>query len=216
MGLRMPEGGVRHVSAAWEGTSASGSTSDSRFTAHREPCPLTAVRRYEVTDRDDILVYTVERSTRKTGPAMKYVLKRRGARQAFTFRLADDWTVGGMLPVNAMMISLQGLANRTGPALYLLYPDDWPFTYVNSVLDFYKDKRYYTFRELKTPAEALQALGKAAKGYVVWDTNVRTSLIVAFTAAGLEDALVVSGGEIPLAEKAGSGSWRTSGGSSPG
>jgi hypothetical protein len=203
MGLRMPEGGVRRVSAVWEGKARL--RVDEQFSVHgsQGTVPLTAVSRYEVTDGDDILVYTVERSSRKTGPAMKYILKRRGARQAFTFRLADDWTVGGKLPENAMMISLQGLANRTGPALYLLYPDDWPFTYVNSVLDFYREKRYYTCRELKTPAEALQALGGAAKGYVVWDENVRTSLIVAFTAAGLEDALVVGGGEIALAEKAG-------------
>ena len=40
-------------------------------------------------------------------------------------------------------------------------------------------------------------------GYVVWDKNVRTSLIVAFTAAGLEKAAVVSEELIPLVEKAG-------------
>ncbi|HTY57611.1 MAG TPA: GxGYxYP domain-containing protein [Bacteroidota bacterium] len=203
MGLRMPEGSLRRVSAAWEGKNRL--RVDERFSIHgsQGTVPVNAVHRFEVTDRDEILIYTAERSSRKTGPPMKYVLKRRGARQAFTFRLADDWTVGGKLAQNAMMISLQGLANREGPALYLLYPDDWPFTYVNSVLDFYKEKRYYTFRELKTPAEALQALGKSARGYVVWDTDVRTSLVVAFTAAGLEDAIVVSGEEIALAEKAG-------------
>ncbi len=203
MGVRVPEGGRRRVSAAWEKGNIL--RVDERLPVHgsQGTVPLDVVRRFEVTDRDEILLYTLKRSTRKTGPAMTYVLKRRGTRQAFTFRLDDDWSVRGGLPANAMMISLQGLANRPGPELYLLYPDDWPFTYVNSVRDFYTSKRYYTFRNLKTPAEALQALGTSAKGYVVWDTDVRTSLIVAFTAAGLDDALVVSEREIPLAEKAG-------------
>ena len=203
MGLRMPEGGIRQVSAGWE--TEKRLRVDERYAVRGSQgvVPVTAVHRYEVSDGDDILLYSMERSSRKTGPETKYVLKRRGARQAFTFRLEDDWSVSGGLPVNAMMISLQGLANRTGPLLYLLYPDDWPFTYVNSVLDFYTDRRYYTCTSLKTPAEALSALGRHAKGYVVWDTAVRTSLIVAFTAAGIEDAVVVSEGGIPLAEKAG-------------
>ena len=84
-----------------------------------------------------------------------------------------------------------------------LYPDDWPFTYVNSVFDFYKTKRFFTFRELRTPAEAVRMLARYAKGYVVWDPAVRTSLIVAYTVAGLEDAVVVSEELIPLVRDAG-------------
>jgi hypothetical protein len=203
MGLRMPVGEKRHVSAVWEGEKRL--RVDERFLIRGSQgvVPVTAVHRYEVSDGDDILSYRMERSSRKSGPEMKYVLKRRGARGAFLFRLEDDWSVSGRLSGNALMISLQGLANRKGPLLYLLYPDDWPFTYVNSVLNFYTNRRYYTFTKLNTAAEALQVFGKHAKGYVVWDTGVRTSLIVAFTVAGLEDAVVVSDREIPLAEKAG-------------
>ncbi len=102
-----------------------------------------------------------------------------------------------------MMISLQGIANKSGPLVYALYPDNWPFTYVNSVFDFYRTRRHYTFKELKAPEDALRALRKYVKGYVVWDTAVRTSLIVAFTVAGLEDAVVVSQEQIPLMEKNG-------------
>jgi hypothetical protein len=203
MGVRMQPGQMRRLSAVWEGKTALRVDEHFSLRGSQGPVPVVAVHRYEVSDQNDILTYRVERSSRKTGPPVQYILKRRGARRAFVFRLGDDWSVGGGLPVNAMMISLQGLANRPGPALYLLYPDDWPFTYVNSVRDFYTTKRRYTFTELKTPAEALQALGKNVKGYVVWDTAVRTSLIVAFTAAGLDDAVVVSEREIPLAEKAG-------------
>jgi len=41
------------------------------------------------------------------------------------------------------------------------------------------------------------------KGYIVWDRAVRTSLLVAFTAAGLENAVVVDESLIPLVEAAG-------------
>jgi len=203
MGLRMPLGEKRRVSAAWEGEKRLRVDERILVRGSQGVVPVTAVHRFELSDEDDILVYRMERSSRKSGPETKYVLRRRGARRAFIFRLDDDWSVSGRLSVNAMMISLQGLANRTAPLLYLLYPDDWPFTYVNSVLKFYTDRRYYAMTELKTTGEALQGLGKYAKGYVVWDTAVRTSLIVSFTVAGLEDALVVSDREIPLAERAG-------------
>ncbi|MGH8020416.1 MAG: GxGYxYP domain-containing protein [Opitutaceae bacterium] len=59
------------------------------------------------------------------------------------------------------------------------------------------------FERLNTPDEALAALKEHAKGCVVWDKEVRTSLIVAFTVCGLERALVVNEDQIPLAEKHG-------------
>ncbi len=203
MGLRFTPGEARRVSAAWEGMNLLSIEEHFPVRGSQGEVSVTAVHRYEVTDGGDILVYTVERSSRKSAPETRYVLKRRGARSAFVYRLGDDWSVSGGLSVNAMMISLQGLANRSGPRLYLLYPDDWPFTYVNSARDFYESKRFFTFTGLKTPSEALRAVGDNVRGYVVWDTAVRTSLIVAFTAAGLEDAVVVSAREIPDAERAG-------------
>jgi hypothetical protein len=203
MGVRLREGDMRRVAAVREGENQL--RVDENYAVHGSQglARVKSVHRYEVTDGGDILLYRVDRSSRTSGPPVKYVLKRRGTRRAYVVRLDDDWSVAGGLSVNAMMISLQGLANRTGPLLYLKYPDDWPFTYVNSVFDFYSTKRFYSFTQLKTPAGALQSLGSCAKGFVVWDTAVRTSLIVAFTAAGLEDGIVVSEKEIPLAEKAG-------------
>ena len=204
MGMRRPEGGKRLLSARYE--------NDRRVLVMQEKLdhrgsqggkPVTVNHRYTLTDEGDVLTYTMTRSTRKSGPEVRYTFKRKGSRQAYVIRLADDFTVSGGLPLNAMMISLQGLANKSGPLVYLLYPNDWPFTYVNSVFDFYKTKRYYTFTELKSPADALKALARYAKGYVVWDTSVRTSLIVAYTVAGLEEAVVVSEAEIPLVQQAG-------------
>jgi hypothetical protein len=203
MGLRRPVGEKRKLSATWErGRTVLTVNEESSVRGSQGTVPESAVHRYELSKEKDILTYSVTRSTRKQGPDIKYVLKRTGARQAFAIRMEDNWEITGKLPVNAMMISLQGLANKKGPNVYLLY-QNWPFTYVNSVYDFYKDSRYYTFKELKTPAEALRALKKFARGYVVWDKAVRTSLIVAYTVAGLEDAVVVSEDLIPLVEKEG-------------
>jgi hypothetical protein len=203
MGTRSAVGEKRRLSATWEqGRTALRVNEEKTVVGSQGIAPMGLVHRYELSKEKEILTYSVTRSTRKTGPAMKYLLKRKGTRQAFTYRMEDNWDISGKLPANAMMISLQGLANKSGPNVYLLY-QNWPFTYVNSVQDFYKDRRYYTFRELRTPAEALRALKRYAKGYVVWDKAVRTSLIVAYTVAGLEDAVVVSEDLIPLVEKEG-------------
>jgi hypothetical protein len=204
MGLTMPLGEKRHISAKWEQPGTVLAVTE-QFPVHgsQGKKPVTVTHRFALSDEGDIMVYSLVRSSRKTGPDVKYTLKRSGSRQAFFARLDDDWSIPGKLASNAMMISLQGLANKNGPVVYLLYPDNWPFTYVNSVFDFYKNKKYYTFKDLKTPADAVQTLRSYAKGYVVWDKAVRTSLIVAFTVAGLEDAVVVSEDLIPMAEKAG-------------
>gem|GEM_PF-130487 len=204
MGRRYPEGSVRRYTASWEdGGKALVVREKSRLRGSQGEADVTTVHRYEFAEEKDILAYRVLRSTRNTGPEVKYILKRQGVRHAYVARLNDDWTIKGGLPSNAMMISLQGLANRTHPLVYLLYSADWPFTYVDSVFGFYKTKRFYTFTELRTPADAVKQLAHHAKAYVVWDTSVRTSLIVAFTVAGLEDAVVVSESEIPLVKEAG-------------
>ena len=204
MGLRRIEGDKRRVSALVEDKGKTLVVREKiNLRGSQGSTPVVVTHRYTLTTEADILSYEASRSTRKTGPAVKYTLKRKGARMGYVIRLHDDFTIPGGLPVNAMMISLQGLANKTGPLVYLLYPDDWPFTYVNSVFDFYRAKRFYTFAELRTPADALKTLARYARGYVVWDTSVRTSLIVAYTVAGLEDAVVVSEAEIPLVERAG-------------
>lgn len=204
MGLRMVEGEDRIITARWEseGTSLLLEEQFNVFGSQGKTA-VTALHRFALSPEKEVLLYTVHRSTRKTGPENRYVLKRAGTREAYVMRMKDNWEIDGDLPVNAMLISLQGLANKSGPNVYALYQEDWPFTYVHSVFDFYKDRRYYTFRELRTPRDAVRALKRYAKGYVVWDKKVRTSLIVAFTVAGLEDAVVVSEDQIPLMNEAG-------------
>ncbi|NBC18187.1 MAG: hypothetical protein GVY18_12825, partial [Bacteroidetes bacterium] len=125
------------------------------------------------------------------------------ARDAVSMRFDADWTLDGDLPRKAMLISLQGLANQDAPHLYFIYPPNWTFTFTESVYGYYQDTHNISFTELDTAEDALARFAEHAEGYVVWDDSVRTSLIVAFTAAGLEDAVVVNEALIPMVEKYG-------------
>ncbi len=124
-------------------------------------------------------------------------------KEAYVMQMSEDWTIDGDLPVHALLLSLQGLANREGPQLYLEYPPSWPWKITKPLREFYERQHGFTFTELGTAAEALEQFSEATKGYVVWDKNVRTSLIVAFTISGLEDLVIVSEELIPLVEQYG-------------
>jgi hypothetical protein len=121
-------------------------------------------------------------------------------RDATVMRLSDNWRLDGDLPAHSMLISLQGIANRDEPRLYFIYPPNWTFTFTESVHDYYGETHNISFDEITTPEEALDRFAEHADGYVVWDDSVRTSLIVAFTVAGLENAIVVNEALIPMAE----------------
>jgi hypothetical protein len=202
MGLSMVAGSPRAVRVV---SATDGLTVEETFRLRGSQGETSVTARHIITtsDHGEVLVYTVERSTRTSGPPVTYRLKRAGWKQAYVLSLEDNWEIGGKLPMNAFLISLQGVVNKKGPLVYILYPENWPFTYVRSVYGFYRDTRHYSFKELKSAEDALTTLKQHVKGYVVWDKNVRTSLIVAFTVAGLESAVVVSEDLIPLVEKAG-------------
>ena len=151
----------------------------------------------------DTLVYSIFRNTRKSGPPIQFVFKRKGAKEAYYMELEDDWAVEGKLPIQSFLISLQGLANLKGPRLYFIYPDSWDFKFSPDVFDYLKKKRNYTFSKINDPAQALNIFKDSAQGYVVWDQKIRTSLIVAFTVAGLEEAVVVTDDLIPMIKKSG-------------
>lgn len=132
------------------------------------------------------------------------------AKTAYVMRLSSNWEIDGDLPTQAFLISLQGLANvgihpfgNSTPSLYFIYPPDWPYNYTESLFEYFRDKRRFSFTELRSSEEALTTFRDHVNGYVVWDKSVRTSLIVAFTVAGLEKAVVVTGEQIPLVEKFG-------------
>lgn len=153
---------------------------------------------YQILD-DESLLLTVQRPTRPAPE--RYTLVREQMQSAFFMNLTDDWTLDGKLPEQAMLISLQGLANDGAPRLYFVYGPKWDFRFTPSMLDFYRDKKGFKFSKLDSAEQALKTFLPFVKGYIVWDKNVRTSLIVAFTLAGLEKGLVVSEEMLPMVQK---------------
>ncbi len=204
MGLSLPVGKTKQVKAAWE-NDGSLLKLEQKYDIRGSQgyMPIAEIHTYQLAPDNETLLYKIERSSRKSGPAVKYLFKKAGSKNAYFMKIKDEWEVAGDLDQNALLFSLQGIANISGPNLYFIYPENYPFVYTASLFDFYKDKHHFTFTELTTPEQALSTFKDSIKGYVVWDRSVRTSLIVAFTVAGLEKAVVVSEGLIPLAEKVG-------------
>ncbi len=203
MGLAMPVGSERQLVARWDRDGTVLKVQET-FTVRgsQGPTPVQCTHTYELREDGDILIYEIARSSRPGSP-LHYVLKKAGRREAHYYRLQDNWEITGKLPEQALLISLQGIVNTTGPRLYLIYPETWPFHYVVPVFEFYQKKRYFTFAPLKSLQEAVETFKDVPQGYVVWDPAVRTSLIVAFTIAGVEKAVVVTEELIPLVEKCG-------------
>ena len=131
--------------------------------------------------------------------------QERAPAEATIIPLSENWRMDGDIPVNVLLISLQGLANRDYPRIYLEYPTHWQWETVRPLIGFMERRHGTKFSRLSLndADAALARFSQYAKGYVVWDRQVRTSVNVAFTAAGVLDALVVSEELIPLAEKHG-------------
>ena len=129
--------------------------------------------------------------------------------------LSDNWRMDGDIPVHALLISLQGLANRDQPRLYLEYPTHWQWEIVRPLETFLEKRHGIKWERIEPAGADLSAAGlakadaalarfaKYAKGVVVWDQAVRSSLIVAFTIAGVEDLVAVAADQLPLAAKHG-------------
>ena len=158
---------------------------------------------YALSKDGQSLTITIDRSTRKTGKPLRYVFHRPGTKKAYYVKLNDNWELNGGLPINAFLISLQGLANFNGPNLYFIYPNDWTYTFTPSVMKFYEKRYHYDFEKLANASQAFAKFHDAIKGYVVWDPSVRTSLNVAFTVAGLDTAVVITPNMIPAMKQAG-------------
>jgi hypothetical protein len=197
MGVSLPVGSERTIKAFWiDKTSQLRLEETSDVLASQGRVSIRIQHDFRAGPSPDLMTYTITRSTRET--PISCVLKRKGSREAYYLRLEDEWTIGEGLEKQAFLISLQGNANRETARLYFIYPESWNFNYTPHVFDYYRDKKYYTFRPLSTLEQALEAFKESVKGYVVWDSKVRTSLIVAFTIAGLENAVVVDESLIPL------------------
>lgn len=124
-------------------------------------------------------------------------------RSAWVMRFDGDWRVDGGLPDKVLLISLQGLANRTAPRLYIIHPRDYQWEITEPLYEFYERKHGVAFTPVENADAALTLFKSHARGYVIWDKTVPASLNVAFTIAGLEDAVVVSEETLPLVERHG-------------
>jgi len=126
-------------------------------------------------------------------------------KEATIIPMSENWQMDGDIPTNVLLISLQGLANRDTPQVYLEYPTHWQWETVRPLIKFMERRHgtHFTRIGLNDADAALALFAKHAKGYVVWDREVRASVNVAFTASGVLDAVVVSEELIPLVEKYG-------------
>jgi len=129
--------------------------------------------------------------------------KEEPLKNAYSMRFDLDWEVASGLPEKAMLVSLQGLANREEAQLYIIHPPDFQWEITEPLFDFYKRKHGVSFTEIKTIDAALERFKSSAKGYVVWDAEVGPTLNIAFTIAGLEDGVVVTEALIPIVQKHG-------------
>lgn len=124
-------------------------------------------------------------------------------REAFVLHFDGDWKVAGGLPEKVLLVSLQGLANRAAPQLYVVHPKDFQWEITEPLFNFYERKHGVRFTPIASADAALARFRGAAKGYVVWEKSVSASMNVALTIAGLEDAVAVTEELIPLVEKHG-------------
>jgi hypothetical protein len=152
---------------------------------------------------NDILTWVITRPSRPAGDPIRFTMKRKGARQAWSMRLANNWELTGSLNWQATLISLQGIVNLRGPRLYFVYPEGWDYRFTPEVKNYLTDEQYYTFTEIAKPEDAVKRFKDDLTGYVVWDKSVRTSLIVAFTIAGIDKAIVADESQIPYLESLG-------------
>jgi hypothetical protein len=119
--------------------------------------------------------------------------------------LSENWRMDGDIPAHALTLSIQGLANRDYPRVYLEYPTHWQWEIVRPLITFLEKRHGVKFERLAVDDNdaALSRFAKYAKGCVVWDKAVRSSLIVAFTISGVEDLVIVTGDQLPLAARHG-------------
>ena len=78
-------------------------------------------------------------------------------------RFDGDWEVASALPEKAMLVSLQGLANRDEAQLYIIHPADFQWEITEPLYDFYKRKHGIKFKEIETAKAAETAAPQSAR-----------------------------------------------------
>jgi len=204
MGLRREVGANRRIVANWK--------DGFRSLAIDEICPVISsqgsrdIRLSSILEMNadgTVLTWTIQRRTRPADEPIVYVLKREGYRESYYMEMTDDWYITGDLPEQAALITLQGVVNEEAPLLYFIYGPEWDFRFTDEIFEYYKAKKQFSFSQLRTFRQAVSTFQDKLNKYIVWDKEERTSLIVAFTLAGLEDAIVIPAELIPVVEEFG-------------
>jgi len=203
MGLRLPVGSKKEITAIWENDNTLTLTEKYDYFASQGKKHGESVYRYQLSDDGKRLTCTITRPTRPQGSELVFVFRRSNTQNAFIHRMADDWDIGKHLPEQALWISLQGVVNQTQPLLYFSFAKGYPFNYTTELAEYLETKRDFSFTSLSTVEQGIQTFKSHIKGYIIWDKNVRTSLIVAYTLAGLENAIIITDDMIPLMQQHG-------------
>jgi hypothetical protein len=203
MGLRLPVGSKKEVIATWEKDNSLKVVEKFDYFASQGKKHGEMIYQYQLSPEKDVLTCHIIRSTRQKGPETKYVFKRYDDNNAYVYRMADDWDIQSKLPEQACWISIQGVVNESKPLLYLTFSTDYPFNYTEDLANYLETKKNFSFTKLNSLEQGLGIFKEYIKGYVVWDKKERTSLIVAYTLAGLEKGIVVSEEMLPMVKRLG-------------
>ena len=203
MGIKIPSHTTRDVTATWRKQNALVIHERSSVEGSQGSRQLEVDNLFELSSDKNLLTYTIKRSSRKSGTELKFILKRADENNAFVYQMSDDWDIHSGLSTQACFISLQGIVNEAKPNLYFVYGPKYTFNYTGELFTYLEKQRHFSFTKIRSLDHALQIFKQQIKGYIVWDKNVRTSLIVAYTLAGLEKGIVISEELIPLAERMG-------------
>lgn len=205
MGVRRDVGAHREIVASWHGPAFAELNLQDKLPiqAQQGRRVLEGRSSFSLNTDGTLLTWLVQRPTRPADDPLIYRFKREGFRDAYVMKMTDNWEIDGDLPAQAALITLQGVVNRHGPLLYFVYGPEWDYRFTSQIKDYYQQKKQFTFKQLTSLRQALTTFKDKVHKYVVWDKNVRTSLIVSFTVAGLEDAIVVSEELIPLMQEFG-------------
>ncbi|MFH0989603.1 MAG: GxGYxYP domain-containing protein [bacterium] len=200
MGIKLPPNEKKEVTAAWQKENVLVIHERYPITGSQGRKHIEADNVFELSSDKNLLTYRIRRSSRKAGSDLRYVFKRADANNAYVYQMTDDWDIHSGLSRQACFISLQGIVNEQKPNLYFIYGPNYSFNYTGELFSYLEKQKHFSFTKLNSLEQALQIFKQQIKGYIIWDKNVRTSLIVAYTLAGLEKGIVITEDLIPLAE----------------
>lgn len=203
MGLRLPVGSKKEVTANWEKDQSLKVVEKYDYFASQGKKHGEMIYHYQLSPAKDLLTCTITRPTRKKNSELKFVFKRLEDNNAYLFKMANDWNINSRLPEQACWISIQGVVNEKKPLLYFTFEKGYPFNYTEELSRYLETKKNFSFARLTQLEQGLKIFKEHIKGYIIWDKKIRTSLIVAYTLAGLEKGIVITEDMLPMVKQEG-------------